>query len=218
MKLYGVVRSRATRPLWALLESGLDFEQVPVIQSYRLPDPAAADAPLNTASPAFLAVNPQGQVPALTDVDLVLTESLAITLFVGRKAGAPLGPRDLAEEAEMLNWALVGATGLEPGAIEILYTYMEGAQQTEAGAARIAGGIALLSRSAARLDAHLTQSDWLVGGRFTVADICLAEILRYAQIHGPALDPWPAIRGWLTRCQSRPAFVEVMARRTAEPA
>jgi len=218
MKLYGVMRSRATRAVWALGEAGLPHEHVPVIQAGRLADPLAADAPLNTASPAFLAVNPQGQVPALQDGDLVLTESLAIALHVGRKSGAPLGPADLAEESAMINWALVGATGLEPGAIEILYTYMDGAQATEAGRARIAAGIVSLSRSAARLEAHLAHADWLVGGRFTVADICLAEILRYAQIHPAALEPWPALRGWLARCQARPAFAAMMARRDAEPA
>jgi len=56
--IYGVTRSRASRPVWACLEAGLAFEQVPVIQARRLADPLAADAPLNTRSPAFLAVAP----------------------------------------------------------------------------------------------------------------------------------------------------------------
>jgi Xaa-Pro aminopeptidase len=45
------------------------------MQAYRLADPAAADAPFNTASPGFLAVNPQGQVPAMSDGDLVLIDA-----------------------------------------------------------------------------------------------------------------------------------------------
>jgi hypothetical protein len=48
LKIYGVLRSRTTRPIWMAKELGVPFEHVPVIQYYRLPDPAAADAPLNT--------------------------------------------------------------------------------------------------------------------------------------------------------------------------
>ena len=83
--LYGVYRSRASRPLWLLAELGLPFSHIPVIQAYRLKtDPNAADAPLNTATPSYLTVNPQGQIPAYIEDGLVLTESLAITLHIAR--------------------------------------------------------------------------------------------------------------------------------------
>ena len=61
--LYGAFRSRASRPIWLLYELDETFEHVPVIQAYRLKDAKAADAPFNTASPAFLKVNPIGQIP-----------------------------------------------------------------------------------------------------------------------------------------------------------
>ena len=80
--LYGVFRSRASRPIWLLYELGEAFEHVPVIQAYRLKDAKAADAPFNTASPAFLKVNPIGQIPAYVEGDLILTESLAITTYL----------------------------------------------------------------------------------------------------------------------------------------
>jgi glutathione S-transferase len=218
VKLYGVVRSRATRPLWVFLETGLPFDQVPVIQASRLPDPQAQGAPLNTASAAFLAVNPMGQVPTLVDGDLVLTESLVCALHVARKGGAPVGPADAVEDALMQNWAFFIAASVEPGAMDILYPLMDGISTTPEGQARMARGADALARPLARIEAHLSTQDWLVGGRFTVADICLAEVLRYAQGHPPALAPFEAVRGWLARCQARPAFVEMMKRRAAEPA
>lgn len=141
LTLYGVARSRATRPLWLLHEIGMPFTHVPVIQSYRLADPAAADAPLHTASAAFLAVNPHGQVPALEDDGLVLTESLAICLHLARRHGGMLGPQDWREEGEMANWALFAATAVENAAVNILYTFMEGAQDTPEGQGRIAAGV-----------------------------------------------------------------------------
>lgn len=216
--LYGVYRSRASRPLWLLAETGTPFTHVPVIQAYRLPDAAAADAPLNTASPAFLAVNPQGQIPAMTDGDLVLTESLAITLHLARRHGGALGPQDDAETALMEQWALFAATSVETPALEILYTQAAGGDQTPEGQASIAVNAEKLRRPLRRLQAHLAAQDWMMGGRFTVADINTAECLRYAQGHPTLLAEFPAVKSWLERCQARAAFQDMWTRRTAEPA
>lgn len=216
IKVYGVLRSRATRPVWVLMESNTPFDLIPVIQGYRLPDPLGADAPLNTASPDFLAINPQGQVPCITDGDLVLTESMATALYLAKVHGGDLGPQNAAEDGQITQWAFVGATGVETYALDILYTYAKNETQTEDGAAKIALAADHLHRPFARIDAHLAQNKWLVGDRFTVADICLAECVRYAQPHAPLMDGYPALVAWLARCQSRPAFVAMMEQRNAE--
>jgi glutathione S-transferase len=217
MTLYGVHRSRASRPIWLAHELGLDFTHVPVIQSYRLPDPAAADAPMNTASAAFLRVNPLGQVPAMEEDGLILTESLAICLYIARRHGGPLAPRDDRETALAENWALFGATSLEGPGLDILYTYADRLAGTPEGAARIAAGVAALARPMARLEAHLSERDWLMGDRFTVADLMVAECLRYGAAHKPLMEAHPATAAWLSRCQSRPAFQKMMTARLAEP-
>lgn len=217
--LYGCLRSRASRPWWLLTEAGVAFTHEPVIQAYRLADPAAADAPFNTASPEFLAINPQGQIPALADDGLVLTESLAMTLYLARRHGGALGPGDLAEEGQMLQWAFLAATEVESPALDILFTVTRGEPDTEAGQARIAAASEALVRPCARIEQHLAKGgDWLLGGRFTAADIALAECLRYAQAHPPALADYPVLRDWLARCQARPAFQAMMRARAAEPA
>ncbi|MGD9884218.1 MAG: glutathione S-transferase family protein, partial [Reyranella sp.] len=113
LTIYGVYRSRASRNIWLAEELGLPFKLVPVIQHYRLPDPTAAGAPLNTRSPDFLKVNPNGHVPTIDDDGLVLHESLAINLYLARKHGGPLAPANLAEDGEMTMWALWAATELE---------------------------------------------------------------------------------------------------------
>jgi len=215
---YGVHRSRASRPIWLCHEIGLDFTQVPVIQTYRLPDAQAPDAPFNTASPAFLKVNPSGQVPAMDDGGLVLTESLAICLHIARAHGGTLAPQGLAEAALAENWALFGATSLETPGIDILYTYADGLAETPDGVARIAAGAAALARPMARIEAHLAGRDWLMGDRFTVADVMVAECLRYGSAHKPLMDAHPLTADWLARCQSRPAFQKMMTARLAEPA
>ena len=218
LTLYGAYRSRASRPLWLLAEIGLPFTHVPVLQARRLPDPLAPSAPLNTASPAFLKVNPQGQIPALTEGALVLTESLAICQHIARKHGGTLGPQNLDEAALIDQWALFAATGIEAAALEILYAQEDGEDKTPAGAARIADCAARLARPLARLEGHLATHQWLLGARFTVADIMVAECLRYAQGHAALMAAHPITTAWLKRCQSRPAFKAMMAQRLAEPA
>lgn len=215
--LYGVTRSRASRVVWLCLEAGITFEQVPVIQARRLADPVAAEAPLNTRSPAFLAINPAGLVPALRDGDLILHESLAINLHLARKAGPPIGPADPAEDGRMLAWSFWAATEIEPLAFEILQ-HRANLPKAEQVAERAKAAAEKLRPKLAMLDAALRAHPWLVGERFTVADINAAEILRYAT-HEPGLfDTIPDVHRWYRDCQSRPAFLEMMRRRDAEPA
>lgn len=216
--LYGVYRSRASRPLWLLAELGLDYAHVPVTQTYRLADPQAADAPLHTASAAFLQVNPQGQIPAYQEDGLILTESLAITLHIARAHGGALGPSNHGEASLMEQWALFAATSVEMPALEILYAQAEGGDQSPEASAGIAVNAERLRRPLARLEQHLQSTDWLVGGRFTVADLNTAECLRYAQGHPSLLGEFPAVKAWLERCQARPAFQAMWAARLNEPA
>ena len=216
--LYGVYRSRASRPLWLLAETGTKYAHVPVIQSYRLPDPASPDAPMHTASASFLAVNPQAQIPAMTDGDLTLTESLAITNYLARRYGGDLGPQTDAESALINQWTLFAATGIETPALEILYTQTDGGDKTTEGQAAIAINAEKLRRPLARLNLHLTAHPYLVADRFTVADINTAECLRYAQGHPTLLAEFPAAKAWLESCQSRPAFQSMWANRLKEPA
>jgi glutathione S-transferase len=214
LKIYGVLRSRVTRPIWAAKELGLAYELVPVIQSYRLPDHAAPGAPLNTASPAFLAVNPSGQVPSIDDDGFVLHESLAISLYLVRKQGGPLAPKDERENALMVQWALWAATSVEGKALAIM---QNGGPNGDAALRQ--ASIDGLARPLAALDKALAAGGgWLVGGRFTVADINVAEIVRYAQAAPALIDGFPNVKAWIGTCQSRPAFREMMAEREKEPA
>lgn len=216
--LYGVYRSRASRPLWLLAETGTEFTHVPVIQANRLPDPQKTDMPLHTASPSFLMVNPQAQIPAMTDGDLTLTESLAITLYLARRYGGDLGPQTDAESAQINQWTLFAATGVETPALEIFYTQNDGGDKTAEGQAAIAINAEKLRRPLARLNQHLMETPYLVANRFTVADINVAECLRYAQTHPTLLSEFPATKTWLELCQSRPAFQSMWANRLKEPA
>lgn len=209
--LYGVARSRASRNIWLAAEIGLTLAHVPVIQGYRLADAQATDAPLNTASPAFLAISPAGAIPVLDDDGLILSESLAINLYLAGRYGGDIGPRDAAESGLMTQWALYAATAMEPAALAILY-----AREAQGDAADVATHMAALVRPLRVIAGHLAMNGQMVGHRFTVADINMAEVLRYAQAQPGLIEGYPAIHDWISACQSRPAFHTMMAQRLAE--
>jgi glutathione S-transferase len=216
LKIYGVYKSRATRILWLVEELGMPFELKPVIQAYKLKDPMAPDARLNTRSPEFLAVNPMGSIPTIEDDGLVLNESLAQTLYVAKKTGGPIGPRDLHEEAQMLQWSLFAATSIETDALKISMANASGKLGSAEGQAEAAEVAKVLARPFGVLEKHFAQHDYAVGGRFTVADINLAEVVRYAQAYQPLFDAHPKTAEWLARVQARPGFKAMWEKRLAE--
>jgi glutathione S-transferase len=197
------------------MELGIPFQRVPVIQVYRLPDPGAADVPLNTSSPEFRAVNPNGLVPSIDDDGFVLNESLAITLYLARKHGGPLAPKDAREDGLMTMWTLWAATECESHALRIMQN--AGAVKTRDATLYDAGVLALTPKFAVLDKALREGGGFLVGGRFTVADLNVAEIIRYAQAAPELFAEAPHVQSWIRACQSRPAFVAMMAERNAEP-
>lgn len=217
LTIYGVYRSRASRNYWMARELGIPFRSVPVIQARRVANPLAADAPLNTRSSDFLAINPMGLIPAIDDDGLVLTESLANNLYLARKYGGPLAPADLREDGKMGNWTMWAATEVEPHAVKIILAYDDGIENTPEGRARIAACAEALGRAFAALEAHLEDRDYVVGNRFTVADLNLAEVFRYTMSQTALLDRHPRVKAWLARCQSRPCFITMMEERLKEP-
>jgi glutathione S-transferase len=217
LTIYGVYRSRASRNIWLCNELGIPFNHVPVIQANRLKNPEATDAPLHTRSAEFLKINPNGHVPAIKDGDLMLHESLAINLYLAKKHGGPLAPANAAEDGLMTMWTIWAAAEVEPHSIQVLYNRVARppAQRDEKAAQ---AAVAALKMPFAALEKELAATGYVVGGRFTVADINLAEVMRFASGAPELFEAAPRVKAWLAACQARPAFKAMMAKRDAEPA
>jgi glutathione S-transferase len=217
LKIYGLYRSRATRNIWLCDELGLPFEMVPVVQADRPAGAATAQFPLTTKSPEFLKINPNGHIPSIDDDGLVLHESLGINLYLAKKHGGPLAPANIAEDGLMTTWTAWAMTEVEPRSILVLYHRV--AKPADQRDPKIAdAAVAALEAPFAVLDKALAENGYVVGGRFTVADINLAECVRYAMAAPELFEANPNVKAWLAKVQARPAFKAMMTKRDAEPA
>ena len=191
--LYGSMASRAHRVVWMLKELGLAFEHVPT---------NFFDG--STHQPEFLAINPNGRVPALDDDGLLLWESLAINLYLARQYGGSLAPETTREDALATQWSFWVATEIEkPLLLASANRALFAKEQRSEEEAQLA--IAKLGRPFKVLDNHLAGTPHLLGARFTVADLNVATVMDLAPQCGISLQAWPHVDAWHQRCLARPA-------------
>jgi glutathione S-transferase len=194
LKIYGVPRSRAFRALWLAKELNLDYENIAV-------DFATGE----TRQPAYLAINPNGHVPAIDDDGFILWESMAINLYLAKKHGlGSLYPAALEDEARAWQWSLWGMTELERNVLTAMFNraiYPE--DKRDAAAADAAEQE--LQHPLGVLDGALSHSPYLIGDSFTVADLNVAAVLSWARPARIDFGAFPKAADWLSRCALRPA-------------
>ena len=204
LKIYGTADSRAARPLWVAEELGLAYEHVPVHYLGGA-----------TRTPEFLAINPNGRIPVIDDDGVLVWESMACSLYLAERfkhAARPDGPSlaagSPAELAEILRWSFWVVTECEKDALTFLMHRAimppERRKPPLASAAerRLLGPVRVLEQ-------HLQTRSYLAGERFTVADVCVASVLAWAQGAREVMTACPAVSGWLQRCLARPAYLGV---------
>ena len=194
LTIYGIPRSRAFRPLWTAHELGIPYTLHPV-------DMRKGEQ----KDPAFLAINPNGHVPAIKDGALVMWESLAIDLYLAKKHGGPLAPQTVEEDGLMTMWSFWAVTEVESHALQILYhrVLKPEAERDEQCAVN---AVAVLRKPTAILEAELKKTGgYLVGGRFTIADLNLAAVYSYAKPAPELFVDAPHVLAWLDGALERPA-------------
>jgi glutathione S-transferase len=192
MKLFEFAPTRSIRVRWALQELGVDFEAVTV-------NLAAGEH----RQPAFLKINPAGKVPALVDGNLVLTESVAIVLYLADKYPEKhLLPAGAELRAQLNRWLLFTATELEQPLWRITRhtnLYPE--------ARRLPADVTIareeFTAMAGVLQEHLKGRPYLVGDSVTVGDFVLAYTLDWAN-EVRLLDGYPQLKAYMERMYARP--------------
>jgi len=205
LKIYGIAAWRTIRVLWMAEELGIPYEHVAI--HYR-DDP---DGPLGRNNPDFLRANPMGRIPAIDDDGFTLSESMAINLYLARKAGK-LWPRSLQGEGLVYQWTLFAATEIDPqlGTWYLHTAYLPAEQRKPEVAA---GAVPKVAQRFDALERAIGTRTWLADDTFTIGDLNLAAAMYRAPSFG--LDRWPRTRAWLARCYDRPAAQAAVAEREA---
>ncbi|HEX8300699.1 glutathione S-transferase family protein [Sphingomonas sp.] len=194
LTLYGHPFSRAHRNMWMLKELGAGYDHVPT-------DFLKG----GTREPEFLAVNPNGRVPALVDDGQPFFESLAINLYLARKFGGPLAPANPIEDGLATQWSFWVANEVEK---PLLFASANLKLFADGVPAHAAIGLGKLDRPFRVLDKELVDKPYLLGDRFTVADLNVAAVMTLGVISGVPFHAYPAMQEWLHRCIERPAAAD----------
>ncbi|MGA8398548.1 MAG: glutathione S-transferase family protein [Stellaceae bacterium] len=193
LKIYGVPRSRAFRTLWLAHELGLDYENIPVNTSGE------------SREASFLAINPNGHIPAIDDDGFILWESMAIDLYLAKKHGlGRLYPTTLQGEALAWQWSFWGITEVERPVLTAMFNRALLPEDKRDAAAADAAEKEMQSPLGV-LDGALAKRPYLIGNDFTVADLNVAAILAWARPARIDMTPFPKVADWLGRCALRPA-------------
>lgn len=198
-KLYGISGSRALRAIWGIEEVGIDYEHAPVTYGA---DSKSAD---------YLAVNPNGRIPALVDGDLVLFESMAINLYLAKKYGGALYPANPADEARAFQWSVWGISEIEPLQMQIVVQKLF-TPEDKRNPKVVEGATKALQRPLKVLDAALEGRDWLVGDAFSVADLNVAAVMQLMQMIGFTYAEHANVQRWANACYARPALARAQAK------
>jgi glutathione S-transferase len=194
IRIYGKKKSRTMRCLWALEELGLPYEHVPIDHEKG-----------ETRAAAYLGLNPSGKVPTLVDGDFVLTESMAINLYLAGKAKTELLPSNPRQLASVMQWTFWAVSEAEFHVLNIVREFRRGEGKIDQH--RIADSLASLAATLSVLEIHLQKGHpYLLGEQFSMADLNAAAVLCYLGLVGFKLENYPLTAAWLDLCLARPAW------------
>ena len=192
MRLYWAPQTRSTRAIWMLEEAGLDYDmEVVAIRDENRKD-----------TDDFRKASPMGKVPALVDGDCAMSESAAICLYLAdRYAPGKLAPAlDAPTRGKFLYWLMYTPAVVEPAMSE----KFNGVTPN-----RGRSGWGDFDAMIETWEAALQGRDWIVGDRFTAADVMLGSSAVFMRMFD-MLPESPALGAYADRCLARPAYARAM--------
>jgi GST-like protein len=156
-------------------------------------------------TPEFVAINPNGRIPAIIDTEgpggkpLKIFESGAILIYLAEKSGK-LMPRDAVRRMEAFQWLMFQMAGVGPMFGQLGWFKRNGADNQQALARYTEESI----RLAGVLDHRLGEAEYLAG-EYSIADIANFTWIGVLPFFNLALDRWPNLRRWHAAIAARPA-------------
>lgn len=208
MRLYYFETPSARKPcaVAKYLQSPVEFVRVDLSRSeHKRPD--------------FLAINPNGRVPALEDGDFKLWESHAIMCYLARKAGSDLWPTDEIEQIDIMRWLNWDTAHFSRHAGRLFFQRFVKPHFGLGGPdpSEVEEATGFFNAFAGVLNAHLKGRDTIVGDGLTVADFAVASVLPWAKEAELPLEPFPEVRRWHESMMALPAWRDPFPQIQTEP-
>ncbi len=202
LTLWGATTSRTMRAHWALRELGLDYRCQPIRSRSG-----------ETQTERFRAINRREKIPALVDGDFIITESAAIIAWLSAAHGTEataLVPTDAKERARYDEWAYFIMTELDATSLYVVRRHLGLPEIYGAAPVAVDAAFAYFQRQIGSVAAAFDDGrTWLMGARFTGADILLTTCLTWASgLNQPLADSLVRYRD---RATARPAYIAAVA-------
>ncbi len=196
-KIYGSPGTSAGRCYWMLEELGVPYERVPLSMSQR-----------EHKSPEYLKINPNGKVPTLTDGEIVIWESMAINSYLAAKHNPDMLGKNPQEIGQIQQWSYWSILEVQKHAIEwfIQVKFVPDERRDLAVIEKAQKNLIPLFNI---LNNKLENQKFLVGNRFTLADLNVSSTVNVAQMMGWNFKDTPHLETWFKACHDRPAWHKV---------
>lgn len=166
-----------------------------------------------TRTPEFLAINPNGKVPALVDGDLKLWESRAINAYLTTKVpGQTLYPTDAVARAIVDQWSYWQAIHLGPTMQRVAFERVmkKAFGRGEPDETAIAGDVKTVAELLGVLDGALAGKDWITG-TLSLADFALGTTFTFRTAAKLGVEAFPNVAAWIARLEALPSWEKAIA-------
>ena len=158
----------------------------------------------------YLAINPYGKIPALSDDGFNLSESAAIMRYLAVRENSPLYGPDLQARAKIDQWMdfIVHSIRSNVGKVQFnrVVAKMFGMDGDMKSAEQ---GVAGLAQNLAFVEAQFEVSQYLCGDDMTLADILLVASLEPVEMAGIDISAFPAVQAFLTAAREETFYTNV---------
>jgi glutathione S-transferase len=197
---YYAPMSSATRVHWAIEELGIPYEKVKVNLAEK-----------EQKKPEYLAINPNGKVPALVVDGTPMFESFALLLYLAETFGVEKGlyPKPGPARGVALSWMAWASVSVHDVIVRLIKNGERVPEEQRNAKAREAT-IAEAHEHLALLDAHLAGKDYMLGADFSLVDCASASFVPFLGRMGVDASQYPNVQAWVGRCMTRPALGRAM--------
>jgi glutathione S-transferase len=197
--IYGSPKSSSGRCFWCLEEVGVDYEAKSI--NFKEKEHKSAE---------FMALNPNGKVPLLTEGDFKIWESMAINFYLAEAHKPELLGKDVQERGLVHQWSFWALADLQTPIIKI-FIQLVFVPEERRDAEAIKKAREKLPPLLQTLDSELESKPFLMGEDFSLADLNVHSVVTVCEQIDVDLTDYQNVKGWMGRVESRPAYQSYQA-------